>query len=137
MMNCPEEGHNGTETILLVEDEKPIRDLISQLLSGCGYKVLQAGDGKGAVGICREKVGQIGLLLVDLGLPDIRGDKVAQEFLTACPHGRILFMTGYAESAGLLDAATGEKAAILEKPFSLSNLTVRIRQVLDRPRSGT
>jgi signal transduction histidine kinase/ActR/RegA family two-component response regulator len=133
--SCPEEEHHGTETILLVEDEDDVRRLIHQHLSACGYKVLQAGDGNTAVGICRRHASQVRLLLVDVVLPDIRGDRVSQEFRAVNPLGRVVFMTGYTDSTGFVESAQREDMAILQKPFTPSELAARIRQVLDQPQA--
>ncbi len=123
--SCPAEEQSGTETILLVEDEEQVSNLIQRCLSGCGYQVLPAGDGKTGLEICRQKSGQIHLLLVDVTLPDIRGDKVAQEFRATNPRGRVVFMTGYSDVVGLT------KERVLNKPFTLSDLAVSIRRELD------
>ena len=130
--SCSEEEQNGTETILLVEDEDEVRRLIFQQLTGCGYRVLLARDGSAALGICRQTGGQIRLLLADVVLPDIPGDRVAREFRSVNPLGRVVFMTGYTDSTAFVETAQKENVTILQKPFTLSELTTRIRKVLDQ-----
>ncbi|HUI71016.1 MAG TPA: PAS domain S-box protein [Spirochaetia bacterium] len=131
--SCPEQQHNGTETILVVEDEDDVRRLVYQYLSSCGYRVLEAKDGNTARDICRRTGGQIQLLLEDIVLPDMRGDVVAREFSAANPLGRIVFMTGYADATDLPESAKRIGALVLQKPFALSELAARMRQALDQP----
>ncbi len=134
--NCADEEHVGTETVLLVEDEEDVRRLIHRHLSGCGYRVVQAADGRTALDALRQGAGPIDLLLVDVVLPDIRGDRVAQEFRLAFPKGKVVFMTGYTDTTGLVETVQRESAAILQKPFTLSSLGRRVRLALDES-SGT
>lgn len=69
----------------------------------------------------------------DVVLPDMSGDRVASQFLASNPLGCVVFMTGYSDSAGLVEAARRGKVAILQKPFALVELAKRIRETLDRP----
>jgi len=129
--SCPEEEHNGTETILLVEDQEDVRRLVHSQLSNCGYRVLEAGSAAAALEICRQNAGRFQLLLTDVILPDARGERVAQEFRAMNPLAQIVFMTGYPGASGFIDASQRERASILHKPFTLSELASRIRQSLD------
>ena len=120
----------GDATILLVEDEDAVRSLIAQHLLRCGYKVIEAKDGAEALAVCQKNPGQIGLLLTDVVLPGIRGTKVAEGFCETNPSGRVIYMTGYTDSATFGEIARRENASILQKPFTLIDLGRRIQQVL-------
>jgi two-component system, cell cycle sensor histidine kinase and response regulator CckA len=134
--SCPDEEHRGVETILVVEDEENVSRLIFQHLSACGYKVLQASNGAEAIGVFSQSEGHIDLLLTDVVLPDTSGDRVAQRFRAQNPLGCVAFMTGYSDSTDLIETARKENAIILQKPFALAQLSRRIREVLDQPRTG-
>jgi two-component system cell cycle sensor histidine kinase/response regulator CckA len=134
-MSRVDEERKGTETILLVEDEEDVRALIQQHLEGCGYRVLVAANGPDAVSICRQNRKAIGLLLADIGLPGLKGWKVAEGFCEANPDGRIIYMTGYTDAAGMAEVNRGGQGAILQKPFSTRELAARVRRILDEPQA--
>jgi two-component system cell cycle sensor histidine kinase/response regulator CckA len=121
-----------TETVLLVEDFEPLRTLIREMLLNCGYKVLDAENGDGAIQIAREAGGLIHLLLTDVIMPGMGGQKLAQHLLRILPEMKVLYMSGYPNDgiahSGIL--ATG--VALLEKPFTRETLTRAVRQVLDK-----
>lgn len=124
---------DGSETILLVEDEEMVRSLARTLLRRNGYKVLESEDCDDALRIARQYEGTIDLLLTDVVMPRMSGPRLA-EHVRLCREGiRVLFMSGYAENAvqnrGLLDA-TG---SFLEKPFSAESLLQMVRQTLAAP----
>ncbi len=127
----PEEDHRGKETVLLVEDEEDVRGLIARHLAGCGYKVLEAANGARALELCQEDKGGIHLLVTDIGLPGLKGWKVAEAFKAANPSGRIIYMTGYTDEVALKEIGADEKTEILQKPFSMIDLAARIRRLLD------
>lgn len=128
--HCPDHEHSGSETILLVEDEEQVRGLIQRVLSSCGYNVIAARDGNTALRIFRENGSRIGLLLVDVGLPDVRGDHVAMEFRAAFPLAQVVLMTGDIHAPALADFDQRKNVTVLQKPFSTSELSARIRQIL-------
>jgi CheY-like chemotaxis protein len=117
---------------LLVEDFEPLRTLIREMLLNCGYKVLDAENGDGAIQIAREAGGLIHLLLTDVIMPGMGGQKLAQHLLRILPEMKVLYMSGYPNDgiahSGIL--ATG--VALLEKPFTRETLTRAVRQVLDK-----
>jgi two-component system, cell cycle sensor histidine kinase and response regulator CckA len=120
----------GTETVLLVEDEDGVRNLVQRQLAASGYQVLTASDGTEALEVCRKNPGGIDVLLTDVVLPGARGGKVAEAFRVSNPGGRVIYMTGYTDASGFEDRARREGATILQKPFTLSSLVSGIRQVL-------
>ncbi len=121
----------GTETVLLVEDEDAVRELVLQKLEACGYHVLTAADGAQAVEMCKAGSGRIHLLVTDVLLPGMRGTRVAEAFRAFNPAGKVIYMTGYTDTSGFEDLARREGATVLQKPFTLSTLAGAIRRVLN------
>ena len=118
------ESPRGRETILVVEDEEPLRSLIRRLLERGGYRVLEAADGDEAVTLARTGQVLIDLLLTDVMLPHRNGVDVAEAVRAAYPNVRILFMSGYGEN-------TPAGSARLEKPFGPLKLATSVRELLD------
>jgi PAS domain S-box-containing protein len=120
----------GTETILLVEDDAQVRELIRAALESAGYVVLATGDAQEALQMCTSRGGPIHLLLTDLVLPKMGGRELMEKVRGVLPGVKVVFMSGYTEHAmihhGVLEAGT----AFLEKPISPSLLLERIRHYL-------
>jgi len=119
----PEDGRG--ETILVVEDEDPVRTLLRRILVDHGYRVLEARDGADGLRRSLEHGGEIHLLLTDMVMPEMTGPELAQRVAAQRPTTRVLFMTGYTEHD-----STGA-AALLHKPFSSSTLLGHVRRLLD------
>jgi PAS domain S-box-containing protein len=119
-----------SETILLVEDEASLRDAISAFLRSIGYTVLAAGDGSEAMRICEQHTSTINLMLTDLVMPGENGIEVANAVATRYPGIHVMYMSGYTDRAVEL---LGTQAALLRKPFSLSELASKLREVLTAP----
>jgi two-component system, cell cycle sensor histidine kinase and response regulator CckA len=121
----------GTETILLVEDDQALRELVQSILDGCGYSIVAPKDSQEAKNICEQRGPSIDLLLTDVVMPGISGRALAQTILSRNPAAKILFMSGYTENAivhhGVLDTGT----YFLQKPFTPSTLAGKVREVLD------
>lgn len=121
----------GSETILLVEDEANLRYLARQYLEKQGYKVIEAADGAVAMQIAVAHEGTIHLLLTDVIMPGMNGRELAQRLSEIRPNIKILYMSGYTENVvghnGTLD--TGVR--LLQKPFNLRDLKIKVREVLD------
>ncbi len=122
----------GTETILLVEDEDAVRNLIRRVLEVHGYKVLTAPSAEAALEVSRLHAGPLDLLLTDVVMPGLSGPKLAERLLVERPAVRIILMSGYAattlEQKVLLEPAS----AFLQKPFTSEHLMRRVREVLDQ-----
>jgi PAS domain S-box-containing protein len=133
---APEPGRGGTETVLLVEDETPVRELARLFLEGRGYRVLAAGSGAEALELAGRHEGAISLLLTDVVMPGMNGRELAVELVRRRPEMRVLFMSGY--SSGILSRhrIPEAEAHLLEKPFTEAALAGRVRQALDRPASA-
>jgi PAS domain S-box-containing protein len=121
----------GTETILLVEDDAQLRQLTSSVLAHCGYKVLTANSTEQGLALCRENHRDIRLLVTDVIMPSMNGRQLAEQVKLISPSTRVLYVSGYTSNAivhyGVLDPGLW----FLPKPFSLSALIAKVREVLD------
>ncbi len=128
VLKPPQPG--GTETILMAEDERSIRDYVERALQAKGYRVIVATDGAEALSTIRSKDVRIDLLLTDLVMPGARGDLVAAELRKVFPDAAVVFMSGYSGQA--VPAGGEERSALfLQKPFSVGELLTAIRSALD------
>ena len=127
----PKNVQRGSETILLVEDDPQLRQLSSSVLAHCGYKVLVAGEPEEGLAICRSNQRDIRLLITDVIMPSMNGRQLAEQILQISPDVRVLYISGYTNNAivhyGVLDAGLW----FLPKPFTLSALIAKVREVLD------
>ena len=123
----------GSETILIAEDEDGVREIVREILAGQGYQVLEARDGVSALLVSERHPGPIHLLLSDVVMPRMGGGELAQQLTAVRPATRVLFMSGYTDDAIALRRAAEGETPLLQKPFSTTVLVRRIREVLDRP----
>jgi len=121
----------GTETILLTEDEAPVRKLAGQVLTRLGYRVLFACDGVEALEVQARYSGPIHLLISDVVMPRMGGPDLAKRLLERVPTIRILFLSGYTGDALDHLSLSGERT-LLQKPFTTDLLARKVREVLDR-----
>lgn len=119
----------GTETILVVEDEEPIRRWVQVTLEALGYTVLTARNGVDAAAILRERRRELDLLVIDAVLPGISGLELIAETLTVDPAKKVLLMTGY--SADLVGSEVLRQVPLLEKPFTPAELVDWVNRLLD------
>ncbi len=122
----------GTETILLVEDEVGIRELVTDFLQGRGYMVLTAMDGNEALRIAEGHEELIHLLVTDIVMPNVGGSELANCLRKVRPQIKVLFMSGYPEHPALPSATVGTQTKVLQKPFSLDILAHKVRSLLDQ-----
>jgi signal transduction histidine kinase/ActR/RegA family two-component response regulator len=121
----------GSETILVVDDEEQVRSLECGVLQTSGYTVLSAVDGQEALRICRESSGPIHLLVTDLVMPHMNGRELARRAAPLHPSMRVLFVSGYPDEAEISSEHTAEKTDFLQKPFTSDTFLRRVRQNLD------
>jgi signal transduction histidine kinase/ActR/RegA family two-component response regulator len=119
----------GTETILIAEDEAPLRQLVTERLRALGYVVFAPEDAEGALEIAARE--PIDLLLTDVVMPRTSGRELAEEVCRNQPSTRVLFMSGYADEAVVRHGTLNPGATFLEKPFSSADLARRVRETLD------
>jgi nitrogen-specific signal transduction histidine kinase/FixJ family two-component response regulator len=126
-----EELSQGSETILLVEDEEAVRSLAREVLECRGYHVLEAKGAIEALQVGEQHKERIHLLLTDVVMPQMSGRELAEHLAPLRPETKVLYMSGYADNAvvhhGLLDPGT----ALLQKPFTADALARKLREVLD------
>jgi two-component system, cell cycle sensor histidine kinase and response regulator CckA len=127
----PARALGGTETILLVEDEEPVRSLVRRVLVSHGYDVLDAPNGDTALDLVRGHDSRLHLLVTDVVMPGMSGSELADRLRLERADLRVLFMSGYSEEMIDLyrDEAAGEE--FLEKPFTPFDLVRAVRSVLD------
>ena len=121
----------GNETILVVDDERAIRDLAIRVLSHYGYRVTAVANGEEALRPYRESSGRFDLVILDLIMPGMGGARCLEELLQFDPHARILISSGYTRNG---DAPTDLKArakGFLPKPYDASSMLLEVRRVLD------
>jgi CheY-like chemotaxis protein len=123
----------GSETILLVEDEDAVRNLLQEVLTESGYRVLSAASGAEALRVSRAHAGVLDLLLTDVVMPGMGGREVATMLSAERPGLRVLFASGYTAEAiarqGILEPGTD----LIHKPFTPDALLRRVREKLERP----
>jgi CheY-like chemotaxis protein len=124
----------GTETILVVEDQDEVRELIRKMLESRGYRVLSAPNGPDAVATAALHPGTIDLLVTDVVMPGMSGPEVARLLAVTCKGIRVLFLSGYTSDAMVRRGLLESGAQFLQKPFSPGDLARRVRDVLDAPR---
>ncbi|PYT64165.1 MAG: hybrid sensor histidine kinase/response regulator [Acidobacteria bacterium] len=122
---------NGTETILLVEDEDSLRELTHKYLTEKGYSVLVASDSDSAIAAAEKAQHRIDLLLTDVILPGSSGVQLAQRLATKNSQIRVLYISGYTADAIVHHGGHDPNFAFLSKPFSLPTLARKIRSILD------
>jgi len=130
-----EELQRGDETILLVEDELVVRQLVAEILEDSGYSVLQASDGPSALELVRRHTGALDALVTDVVMPGMSGPEVAQAITSMRPGTQILYMSGYTDSAIGHHGVLAPGIAFLQKPFSADDLTRKVRTLLDEAES--
>ena len=121
----------GGETILLVEDERAIRDLLEVGLTTKGYGVLTAQDGQEALDRVAQWGKAIDLLVTDVVMPRVSGPALVRRLSTIFPRLRVLYMSGYSEEGDLGTMSDSERASVLQKPFAIKRLQAEVRRILD------
>jgi two-component system, cell cycle sensor histidine kinase and response regulator CckA len=124
------------ETLLLVEDEAAVRELLAEALRNQGYRVLRAADGEEALEAARRIEGDLHLLVTDVIMPGMSGQMLAQRLAAERPGLRVLFVSGYGDETFGQRGIGRLHGAILEKPFTSKTLTRKVREVLDAPAPG-
>ena len=123
----------GTETILLVEDDEGVRNLVREVLENYGYRVLEATDGPKALSIGESYIQTIHVILTDVVMPGMSGRAVADRLANSRPEMKVLFMSGYPDDAIVQHGVLDPDTPFIEKPFTPEVLARKIREVLDGP----
>jgi CheY-like chemotaxis protein len=128
----PEDLFWGTETILLVDDEESIRNLGKQMLERFGYKVLLASNGEEAIEIYRTRMDQISLIILDLIMPGMSGDRCLKELLKINPQIKVIISSGYSPNHSVSKDIEKEAKGFINKPYDLKNLLSAVKEALSR-----
>ncbi|MCB2189053.1 MAG: PAS domain S-box protein [Deltaproteobacteria bacterium] len=123
----------GQETVWLVDDEEALREMGARLLESVGYQVRAAASGEELLAMYREAGQRPDLVILDLNMPGMGGEKCLRELLALDPRARILVASGYSSAGQAPDCLAAGAAAYLAKPFRLPDLLAAVREVLDRP----
>jgi len=122
----------GNETVLLVEDEKGVRQVAWHYLNRSGYTVLEAQNGREALEIARQYPHRIHVLITDMVMPGIGGSELAKQMALLQPETRVVYMSGYSETALFEHNGVAPDLVLLPKPFTQESLTSAVRDAIDR-----
>jgi two-component system cell cycle sensor histidine kinase/response regulator CckA len=123
----------GSETVLLAEDETGLRALAREALQNQGYTVLEAGNGVEAIAAARAFRGVIHLLVTDVVMPQMGGGELAQRLQVERPGIKVVFMSGYTDDAVIRQGVSESTSTFLQKPFTIGAFARRVRETLDAP----
>lgn len=129
--DAPVQIDRGSETILLVEDETNVRELLCGMLRSKGYEVLEAARGEEALALGKNHSQPIHLIVTDMVMPQMNGRELARRLCALHPESNVLYMTGYAgNKIGAIDVLEND-VAFIHKPFSAEALSQKVRSILD------
>jgi DNA-binding NtrC family response regulator len=123
---------NGSETVLIVEDDDSLRNLARKILELYGYSVQEAENGEDALRVSEKYDGQIDLLLTDVVMPKMSGRETAERLQPLYPQMKVIYMSGYTDNAIVHHGVLEPGLNFLEKPFSPEGLARKVREVLDQ-----
>jgi CheY-like chemotaxis protein len=122
----------GSETILLVEDNEDVRNLLRDVLRLQGYVVLEADSSSQALRLCAAHAGVIDLLLTDVGLPSMDGLELADRLTALRPDMKVIYMSGYSNPLPSRPGHEDTERTFIQKPFTTDNLALKVREVLGK-----
>ena len=121
----------GRQTVLVVDDQHVVLELVDAFLEDTGYSVYLAGDGRQALDICHRLRGAVDLLLADVRMPTMSGPELYRRIGEQYPQVKALFMSGY-QSTEALQFGLPEEAPLISKPFRAEVLIERLQQILEQ-----
>jgi CheY-like chemotaxis protein len=119
------------ETILIIEDEPMLRNLLGEFLVHAGYTIMEAGDGEEGIATYREHAATIDLVLSDIGLPKLGGEQTFTAIRNLNPHAKVVFCTGFLEEGAKTILQNAGALAVLHKPYRVSEVLSIVRDALD------
>jgi len=132
-----ERAARGTETVLVVDDEAPVREFVSTVLKGLGYTVIQASDGLDALRAAGEHAGPVHLAITDLAMPAMGGGRLADRLSRLRPGAQVLYISSYSNGDAGRDEMLDPGMHVLRRPFSAETLARKVREVLTKHAPGS
>ena len=126
---APDSALGGSETILLVEDEESVRQLVRDTLAAKGYQIIEAESGEAGLAAAAQHNGKIHLVITDVVMPGMGGRELIKQLVQTRPTAKVLYLSGYTEDA-IVDGSIEGGTAFLQKPFSLQSLSRKVRELL-------
>jgi two-component system cell cycle sensor histidine kinase/response regulator CckA len=120
----------ASQTILLVDDNAPVRSALCALLNLQGYSVFEASNGSEAIELCSDRSVKVDLLITDMVMPLIGGHELSEKLSARYPHLKTLYMSGYADDTVLREALSDHSSAFLQKPVSMKMFLEKIQSLL-------
>jgi DNA-binding NtrC family response regulator len=124
-------GISKGETILVVDDDESVRHVVAVSLQSFGYRVLEASSGQEALDVSRRYEGRIELLVTDVVMPGMNGLELARQIMELRPEVRVIVMSGIVDNSIILNGAVHPTTPFFHTPFSLDELALKVREVLD------
>jgi len=121
----------GSETVLVVEDEREVRELVTRVLRLGGYTVLEAADGEEALGIAEGHEGDIQLVVTDVIMPRMSAKELSEKIAECRPATKVLFTSGYTDNSVVHQGVLDPDIPFIQKPYTVSSLLAKVREVLD------
>jgi DNA-binding response OmpR family regulator len=128
MSQAPDTGTRPT--VLVVDDEEDLRDIMRRMLERRGFATITAGDSQQAITACREHPGEIDILVTDLGLPGVSGGELSRTATELRPEMRVVYISGLPKDMAVAEGLIGQDAMLVKKPFSTELLINALREVL-------
>lgn len=129
-ISVPDTASGGSETILLVEDEESVRQLVRDTLVSKGYQVIEGENGESGIAAAVRHKGKIDLVITDVVMPGMGGREMVKQLAQSRPDAKVLYLSGYTEDAIVSDGSIESGTAFLQKPFTLQSLSRKVREVL-------
>ena len=123
-------------TVLIVDDEEDLRDIMRRMLERRGFDTLTAGDPQQALAVCQDHPGEIDILVTDLGLPGVSGGELSRSATELRPQMSVVYISGLPKELAVADGQIGDDAVLVKKPFSTELLLEALRSVLSERAAG-
>ncbi|HPP80563.1 MAG TPA: response regulator, partial [Deltaproteobacteria bacterium] len=131
------ELRKGDETILLIDDEAMIRDVGKRMLESLGYRVITASGGKEGLTLFEQHRGSVSLVILDMIMPEMGGKETFAMLRRMDPAAKVLLASGYSLDSHAQELMDHGCDGFIQKPFTLADLSLKVRQVLERADQGT
>jgi CheY-like chemotaxis protein len=121
----------GCETVLLVEDDDTVRSMVTDMLTGHGYRLLEARNGREALAMFLDNKDAIDLVVTDIVMPEMKGNELGKHLNSLVPNVKILYMSGNSEKSLVAEVESDMSVDFIHKPFRVNDLLQRVRSLLD------